>query len=331
MRILTSVNNSKISPFSLFAMLYISRLVVSLTHVQSIMAGKLSTQMLMSVGVALVLSLLFAVPALLCVQRDCSPLAHRTLGTLYACNFIFLAGINVSRFAYFASARLNPEAKSWGFALLILLFAVYGALVVLGFNVQHFQWFSLFPPGSNTVGEVVRNGVVLSANTAEITIFLVLADRVVIGGRRFGAFYGAMGCSYLTTSLLFLFAIGVMGDAAGLQAFPIYTLSQLAGSGSMVRMDALYTGFWIFAIFIKAALLIYCAAVTLPGSGGYKGKCLGAGLAAFAVSCALGRLMTVGQHSPLITVVPFAVFSSLIPLVWLLGHRKARGTNETNH
>lgn len=48
-------------------MLYISRLVVSLTHVQSIMAGKLSTQMLMSVGVALVLSLLFAVPALLCV------------------------------------------------------------------------------------------------------------------------------------------------------------------------------------------------------------------------------------------------------------------------
>ncbi len=203
--------------------------------------------------------------------------------------------------------------------------------VVLGFNVQHFQWFSLFPPGSNTVGEVVRNGVVLSANTAEITIFLVLADRVVIGGRRFGAFYGAMGCSYLTTSLLFLFAIGVMGDAAGLQAFPIYTLSQLAGSGSMVRMDALYTGFWIFAIFIKAALLIYCAAVTLPGSGGYKGKCLGAGLAAFAVSCALGRLMTVGQHSPLITVVPFAVFSSLIPLVWLLGHRKARGTNETNN
>ena len=237
-------------------MLYISRLVVSLTHVQSIMAGKLSTQMLMSVGVALVLSLLFAVPALLCVQRDCSPLAHRTLGTLYACNFIFLAGINVSRFAYFASARLNPEAKSWGFALLILLFAVYGALVGLQ---------------------------------------------------------------------------GVMGDAAGLQAFPVYTLSQLAGSGSMVRMDALYTGFWIFAIFIKAALLIYCAAVTLPGSGGHKGKCLGAGLAAFAVSCALGRLMTVGQHSPLITVVPFAMFSSLIPLVWLLGHRKARGTNETNH
>ncbi len=94
---------------------------------------------------------------------------------------------------------------------------------------------------------------------------------------------------------------------------------------------ALYTGFWIFAIFIKAALLIYCAVETLPGSGGHKGKCLGAGLAAFAVSCALGRLMTVGQHSPLITVVPFVVFSSLIPLVWLLGHRKARGTNETNH
>lgn len=345
-------NKSKISAFSLFAMLYISRLVVSLTHVQSIMAGKLSTQMLMSVGLALVLSLLFAVPTLLCIQRGCSPLENGMLGTLYACNFIFLAGINVCRFAYFASARLNPETKSWGFALLIFLFAVYGALlglqglsrfsgfafglialvvaVVLGFNVQHFQWFSLFPVGSNTAGQVIWNGVVLAANTAEINVFLVLADRVVTGGRRFGAFYGALGCSYLTTCLLFLIAIGVMGDAAGLQAFPVYTLSQLAGSGSLVRMDALYTGFWIFAIFIKAALLLYCAAVTLPGSGGYKGKCLGAGLAAFAVSCALGRLMTVGQHSPLITVVPFAVFSTLIPMAWLLRHRKVSGVNETN-
>ena len=66
MRILTSVNNSKISPFSLFAMLYISRLVVSLTHVQSIMAGKLSTQMLMSVGVALVLPVVCGACASLC-------------------------------------------------------------------------------------------------------------------------------------------------------------------------------------------------------------------------------------------------------------------------
>ena len=90
MRILMSVNKSKISAFSLFAMLYISRLVVSLTHVQSIMAGKLSTQMLMSVGLALVLSLLFAVPTLLCVQRGCSPLENRALGTLYACNLLLL-------------------------------------------------------------------------------------------------------------------------------------------------------------------------------------------------------------------------------------------------
>ena len=100
----------------------------------------------------------------------------------------------MSRFAYFASARLNPEAKSWGFALLILLFAVYGALVglqglsrfsgfafclivlvvavVLGFNVQSTSNGSAcFRQASNTVGEVVQNGVVLSANTAEITIF----------------------------------------------------------------------------------------------------------------------------------------------------------------
>lgn len=73
MRILTSVNNGKISSFSLFAMLYISRLVVSLTHVQSIMAGKLSTQMLMSVGVALVLSCCLRCPRFFV----CSGTAHR--------------------------------------------------------------------------------------------------------------------------------------------------------------------------------------------------------------------------------------------------------------
>ncbi len=86
----------------------------------------------------------------------------------------------------------------------------------------------------------------------------------------------------------------------------------------MVRMDALYTGFWIFAIFIKAALLIYCAAVTLPGSGGHKGKCLGAGLAAFAVSCALGRLMTVVQR--------FAVDHSGAPRSVFLSHSPGLAT-----
>lgn len=352
MRILTNVKSGKISAFSLFAMLYISRLVVSLTHVQSIMAGRLSTQMLMSVAVAFGLSLLFAVPVVLCLRRESSPLENPVMGTLFACNFIFLAAVNVCRFAYFASAQLNPEAKSWGFALLIFLFSVYGAslglqglsrfsgfafflivlvvAVMLGYNVQHFQWFRLFPVGSNTAGEVVRNGVVLSANTAEIDLLLVLAPAVVPNRRRYGAFYGAMGCSYLTVCLLFLFAIGVMGEAAGIQAFPIYTLSQLAGSGSMVRMDALYTGFWIFAIFIKAALLLYAAAITLPGNGRHRTKCRCAGGAAFVLSCLLGRLMTVGQHSALITVVPFLAFSTVIPLFWLLRRRREGPRCETN-
>lgn len=350
MRILRITKTGHISAFSLFCILYICRIVVSLTHMQSIMAGKLSMDMVFSVVLAFFLTLLFSVPAVLCVTKNKNPLCIKGVNYLYAANFIFLAAVNVCRFSYFASARLNPDAKSWGFSLLIFLFAVYAACLgiegmsrfsgfafclivlvialVLGYNIPNFESCYLFPLATDSVNSIVGNAFVLSANTAEIVLFLSLAE--FVREKKKTAFFSAISCAYFTIFLLFLFSIGVMGDAAGLQAFPIYSLSQLAAPSHFVRMDVLYTSFWIFAIFIKAAVLIYCASNAL-GPSRHRPKCVAFGLIAFAVACAIGNYMSVGTHSVLVTLIPFVLFSTVIPLVTLFlpgrkGRLKARQT-----
>lgn len=333
-----------ISAFSLFSIFYIGRIVVSLTHMQSIMAGKLSTDMITSIAIAFLLTLLFSLPAVMCVKQRKNPLKIKGLNYLYAVNFIYLAAINVSRFSYFASARLNTEEKSWGFSLLIFIFAVYAAIMglegisrfsgfsfflialavvlVIGFNVRNFEIVSLFPVISTGWGAIFKNALTLSSNTAEIVIFLALADNVM--EKAVTAFVSAMSAAYFSADLLFLFAVGVMGAAAGLQAFPLYSLSQLASTGNFVRLDVLYTGLWIFAIFIKASVLIYCAGECLPGKN-RKRKCIICGLAAFAVSVLTADYMSVGTHSVLVTIVPFLLFSTVIPLVTLIFKKKSKG------
>lgn len=311
---------------------------------QSIMAGKLSTDLIISIVIAFLLTLLFSVPALMCIKQRKNPLKIKGLNYLYAANFIYLAAINVSRFSYFASARLNTEEKSWGFSLLIFIFAVYAAIMgiegisrfsgfsfilivlavglVIGFNAENFEVVSLFPVVSSGFATILKNALTLSANTAEIVILLALADNVK--EKVITAFAGAMTAAYFSAALLFLFAIGVMGAAAGLQAFPLYSLSQLAVTGNFVRLDVLYTGLWIFAIFIKASVLIYCAGECLPGEK-RKRKCIICGALAFAVSVLTADYMSVGTHSVLVTIVPFLLFSTVIPLAVLIFKKKSKG------
>lgn len=311
---------------------------------QSIMAGRLSTDMIISIIIAFFLTVLFSFPAVMCVKQRKNPLKFKGLNFLYAANFIYLAAINVSRFSYFASARLNTEEKSWGFSLLIFIFAVYAASMgiegisrfsgfsfilivlavglVIGFNVGNFEIVSLFPVVSTSWGTILKNALTLSANTAETVIFLALADNVL--KKAATAFFSAMSAAYFSAVVLFVFSVGVMGAAAGLQAFPLYSLSQLASTGSFTRLDVLYTGLWIFAIFIKASVLIYCAGECLPGEK-RKRKCALCGVAAFAVSVLTADYMSVGTHSVLVTIVPFLLFSTVIPLATLIFKKKSKG------
>ncbi len=157
---MTQAKRDKIAPISIFFLLFISRIVVSLTNVQSVTSGLMKTDILISILVSMVLVLLFSLPAVMCVIKHKNPFDVKWLGFFYSLYFIFLAGINISRFSYFASTTLNPDSQAWVFSVIVSVCAFYGEylgieglsrfydfafvllaiaiLIALVFNVQNF-------------------------------------------------------------------------------------------------------------------------------------------------------------------------------------------------
>lgn len=64
-------------------------------------------------------------------------------GIFYSVYFSFLAAVYISRFAYFASTTLNPDAQSWIFVSLVAACALYGALMGIE-GLSRFAGFAFF-------------------------------------------------------------------------------------------------------------------------------------------------------------------------------------------
>ena len=60
----------KIPPYALFFVLYISRVIVSLTNIQSVSVGKVNTRLLLSIALGMVLTVVLSLPAYFCTKTD---------------------------------------------------------------------------------------------------------------------------------------------------------------------------------------------------------------------------------------------------------------------
>lgn len=344
MQILTNSKRNKIAPVSIFFLLYISRIVVSLTCIQHVIAGEMSTDILISVVLALGLNLIVSVPAIMCCNQNKSPFDVKGVNAFYAVYFVFLAGVNVSRFSYFASSVINPEAHAWVFSVLIAVAVCYASqlgiegisrfsafaffLIVssivfgLACNVKNYNDINLYPIIVNSKTDIVKNIVYIAASSTEAPILLCLKKRV--NGSPVKSYVFSVLASFMTTLLLVLFVNATMGDAAQLNSFPVYTLFQLAKIGLFERLDAFLISLWIFGIFIKAVLLIYCASISVKS---FKNsvKCVGFSLISLAVALVFTEVLKATSSPIEIYVIPYFVSCFAIPLLTLIFKRKNLG------
>lgn len=335
---------NKIAPVSIFFMLYISRVVVTLTNMQSVSSGMINTDMLISIVLALGLNLLLCLPAIRCYKNNKSPFEVKGVNLFYALYFIYLAGVNISRFAYFASTVLNPEASAWVFSLIIAVCAGYASrfgieglsrfsafgfiLIVLTvlagtmFNFKNYDEINLYPVIRNSTREIAENVFYITSSSVEVIVLLCLGKRV--NGSAVKPFIFSVIASFFTTFILILFINATMGDAANLQAFPVYTMFQLAKIGLFERLDVLQISFWIFGIFIKSVLLIYCSSISVKS---YKNstKCIIATVLSLAVAFVLTEFTDTSTITPTVYVAPYFVACVLIPLLTLIFKKKNSG------
>lgn len=339
-----TAKRNKISPQQLFFLLYISRVVVCLTDAQSVTFSKITSDILVSIVLSLGLTLLLYLPVIYCRKKGKSPFDIKWLGALYSLFFIFTAGLNVSRFSYFASTTLNPETQSWVFAFFIVLCACYCAMlgiealsrfsffafslmilavaVILASNVKSYEEINLYPVINSSKNTIFLNTLTITSNTIEGAVFLCLADR--LNAPSIKSFASSISASFFTVFVLFLFMIGIMGDSAAVQSFPLYSMFQMSKISSFERLDILHISFWVMAVFVKTTLLIYCASISVKKFK-MKNKCIFFALCTFAVCLLLINTGISQNVKPVFIIVPFLIFCVIIPLLTLIFKKKNKG------
>lgn len=341
---MTNAEKNKIAPFSIFCLLFVGRVSLSLTYIQSVSANVLAGDMLISIVLAMAFSVILALPVIFCCKKNKNPFDIKWLGILYALYFVFTAAVNVSRFAYFASTTLNPDARAWMFGLIMVLAATYAAylgiegiarfssfaliffmiaaLSVIFCNLYDFNEINLYPVIVNKPVTIAKNTFLLTTNSIEIIMFLCLTKRV--NGNAVKQMVFSILASFLTLFILIYILLAVMGDSASMKPFPLFTFFQLARIGNIERIDAFQISFWLFAVFLKVGLLIYCASISVKALK-QKNKCIVFGLATFIIALVLSKTIIAVGISPLILGVVFLVFSVLIPLLTLIFKKRNRG------
>ena len=341
---MTEYKRNKIAPISVFFLLFISRIIVSLTNAQSVTSGLIKTDILISIIIAMGINLILSIPALLCYQKNKSPFDIKWVSYFYAIYFIFLAGVNISRFSYFASTVLNPESPAWIFSLIIAVciayasrlgiesiarFSAFAFILVfitiiagLGSNIENYDDINLYPVITNSTEHIIKNILYITSSSTEVVILLCIGKRV--NGEATKPYVFSVLASFLTTFILMLFVNAVMGDAASLNAFPIYTLFQLSHIGLFGRIDMLHISLWIFGVFLKSVLLTYCASTSIKK---YKNdyKCIAFSSLSFIVSIVFTEVMDLARVSPMPFVIPYIVSCVIIPLLCLMLKKKNFG------
>lgn len=334
----------KISPFNLFAMFFVSRVLVVFTVCNVTSLGFFSSDMLISLAIGLLLTLILSVPVVYAIKKKRNILEQRWLSFIYGLYFLYLGAVTVGRFSFFASMELNENTQSLFLASIIILSCIYaawlgiepisrfgsfilavtviGIISVVGFGLQDFSILDLFPFCQNTVPNIFINSLSFACETSEIIFLIVLAPKV--NGRIEKPFYASVILSFIACAVLFFLSIGVLGDTASVASFPFYEISQISKFDESERLDSVYTAFWIFAVFLKSSLFLYCAADCFKFKSRGKGVIFsGAGLLAIVwIIAQCGFFLKVQNWY---IIIPFLVFGFVVPVLCLIFRKKSKG------
>ncbi|MCD7723697.1 MAG: spore germination protein [Clostridiales bacterium] len=341
---MTKYKVGKISGANLFSLLFICNVLVIFTKSTISLKGQFSSDIFISLIIAFGVVALAGIPVNIAAKRAQRLINNKYINILYALYFLYIGAVGVGRFALFASTELDYQTKAWVFALLIIaagaycaylglealsrfssvvfILTVVGIAAMLLFSIREFSLINLFPFTKNSAADIISNALDFASDTGEIVITAAIAPKV--NGKVQKPFYFSVLLSFIMSSLLVLGAMGVMGDAAALNSYPFFQLSQLARMNESVRLDSLYTAFWILTVLIKTALLLYCAGELLPiKKKGLSFTC--AGIIMLLISLTITSTDSFFVINLYSRFIPFVVFAFALPLFLLLSFKKNKG------
>lgn len=278
----------KISAFQFFIMLFLSRMLTTVTYISSYTKDIRLSDMLVQPVFRITIGIAIMVPIyllykknnnknLLDLARDKSTKFSKVLSIIYVLTFFYFTVTTIARLDLFAGTVVFPETEVDYMLIFVIVFCCYGAFLgfealgrssvlfavlvipavifILAGLVGKVDFLNLTPVFYNGVIPVVKTAVDSVGQTVEYAIIAIALPRV--NGKVKKGFFLWLIAQTLIMAILFFFATAVMGNYAGTQLFPFHTFASLAKFAMFDRLDAIFTGVWIMCAFIKAALLIY--------------------------------------------------------------------------
>lgn len=336
---MSEAKSGVISQSQFFFLIFVSRTVVSFTYVRAISVGNLSTDILLSFAMSYAAALLFSLPAVLCLKNRKSPLNSKIMSLIYSLYFLVFTAVNVGRFSYFASSRMNPRISLLFFAFLILAAACYCAylgiesigrfasfcgviliLVILAatvLNLDKFNVLNLYPIYGNSREDIFYNTAVFTSNTIEPLLLLSLGDKVNKNPSK--PYFFGVSLAFLSVLVLLAFCCGVLGAGADFRSFPIFTLFQLASFFNTSRMDIIHTAFWVLGVLLKCSVLVYCCVECFKKPNRKKRSIISSAVAfLFTVLIYYAAQGYIADYSKIVIVVLFVLLAVIVPTLWLI-------------
>lgn len=278
----------RVSVCQLFIMLYISRMVINVTYSSyNANTSTLRYGMLSSV-VALVITLVMSVPVFLMYKTsngrtvtDNSYLLFKKWGSIvaiiYGLYFLWVLINTLTQFNIMVTNVLNPTASVFILSLAVVIASMYGAykgiealgrastilfffiiialIILLCTLFPQTDYRNIEPVTLQDTGSVTAIALSMISKNSCIPALAILLP-FAKGDCKKGIVWWATAV-YLSTALLIMIIIAVLGDYIETQIFPVYSITALASLGVTERLDGLFLGVWTAGIFVKISLFMY--------------------------------------------------------------------------
>ncbi len=350
----------KISTFQFFTMLFLSRILTTVTYLSSYTKNIRLSDMFIQPVFRIAIGTLIMIPVYFLYKKyegknvlDLISSKSKSLGKIvslfYVIAFFYFAVVTLARLDLFAGTIVFPETDVDFMIAVAIIICCYGAY--LGFEplarssvisaifvvpalifivltlTKKVDLLNLTPIFYNGVVPVVETAVDSVGQTIEYAIIVLMLPRVK-GNAKKGFFVWLVLQTFLMAVMVF-FACTVMGNYAQTQLFPFHTLASLAEFAMFSRLDAIFTSVWIMCAFIKAGLLIYLQKDIL--STQFKKLSPNQYIAVIGILIIIANLFISGQinrfiaiDNSIIKIVITAVTVLIIPLCALIFIRKGK-------
>lgn len=275
--------NNKISAFQFYSILFLTRLLTTLTYIpaytKEINVSDMIFQTLFRFLFAVIITLpLFYLKDKYGKDENVSKgIFNKIKAVIFSFVFFYFSISTVARLDLFAGTVVFPETDVKFFLLFVVAFCAYGAylglepiarsavltvfpvmlslVVIVLALVKKIDFLNLSPLFYNGLMPLIKTSANAVGRTVEYAIIAV-SFPYVEGNMKKG-FYIWMTIQTFVTAGIFFLEATVLGNFSQMQLFPVFTLASMAEFSFFDGLEAIITGVWILCAFLKISLLLY--------------------------------------------------------------------------